>query len=139
MAKTKMIVDSLRRGTKIEEIKAHYGVGEKEILEAAAIASRAVHIPSHLVEYIKLQEMEKIWETQACKTAILPPDAYRMLLEQRMHFHLTMEVEIRRVMDLRNHPDIQGPVDAFRGITEAKIKPKRESGYTPFFKTHRFL
>lgn len=109
------VLDSLRNGSQISFITSHYSISERDILQIVANEMSA-KIPQHLVEYLKLQDMEALRVEHACHAAMPPPEAWNMLHTQRERFHLAMEKEIRRVSGVNSHPEIRPMVEAFRGV-----------------------
>lgn len=107
------VLDSLRNGSPIQNIASHYSISERDILQIVANEMGA-KIPEHLVEYLKLQDMEALWAEHACHASMPPPEAWNMLHTQRERFHLAMEKEIRRVSGVNSHPEIRPMVEAFQ-------------------------
>lgn len=113
------VLDSLRCGAPLAKISEHHSVSEHDILQIVANEMSA-RIPNHLVEYLKLQDMEDLWAESATQRAMPPMEAYSMLKAQRERFHLAMEKEIRRVSGVNGHPEVRNPVEAFKKIIGGK-------------------
>jgi hypothetical protein len=106
------VLDALRSGIAPKVIADHFSITELDVLQIVA-NELAAKLPQHLIEYVRLQEMEKLWAEKSCNLTIPPPEAYSMLTAQRDRFQLAMEKEIRRASGLNSLGDIRGPVDAF--------------------------
>jgi len=113
------VLNALRNGNHPADIAAHHSISERDILMIVSNEMSA-KLPEHLVEYLKLQDMEALWAEHSCRKTMPPPEAWTMLHAQRDRFRLAMELEVRRVAGINGHPEIKGPVDAFRGVLEEK-------------------
>lgn len=107
-----MVLDSLRRGTPLPRILDHHSISEHDLLQIVA-NEMSVPFPRHMAEYLKLQEMEKLWGEYSSKMSLPSPEAWSMLQTQRASFHLAMELEIRRLTGIVTHPEVRPMVEAF--------------------------
>lgn len=119
-----MVLDSLRRGTPIPRILEHHSISEHDVLQIVA-NEMSVPFPPHMAEYLKLQEMERLWAEASCHAGLLSPEAFRMLSIQRERFNLAMEKEVRRLTGIVTHPEIRPMVEAFQKALEPTRKIKR--------------
>lgn len=107
------VLDALRTGKQIANISSHYSISEHDILQIVQNEFSAT-IPEHLVEYLRLEDMEKLLAEHSCHAVMPPPEAWSMLEAQRKRFHLAMEKEVRRVSGVNSYPQIRFAVEAFR-------------------------
>lgn len=116
------VLDALRTGRLIERIAEHYSISERDILQIVANEMSA-KLPNHLVQYLRLEEMETLWAEYACRNSMPPSESWNILQAQRERFHLAMEREVRRVTGVNSHPEIRPMVAAFKETLQKVADP----------------
>lgn len=113
MSLRQAVLDLLRNGTAVQYILQHHSISEHDLLQIVA-NEMSTKLPTHLVEYMRLQEMEDRWARKSCMVSMPSQDAWTLLSAQRDRFRLAMAEEIRRVSGIMSHPEIRPVTEAFQ-------------------------